>query len=107
MPLHPGVVLLRHLKPFEITQTSLAHACGVRLRTINRLVHGKTGITPAMAWKLGAILGTSPEYWMTLQMTYSLARSRPSTRPPIHWLLRANRQLPTEHSLNESTPAAG
>jgi addiction module HigA family antidote len=39
---------------------------------INTIVNGKARITTAMAAKLGATLGTSPEYWLNAQMLTDL-----------------------------------
>jgi addiction module HigA family antidote len=58
-------------------QTTLANATGVRLTRLNEIAKGKRGITPEAAWMLAGALGTSPEFWLNLQMTYDLVRSRP------------------------------
>lgn len=55
------------LVPLGITQRQLAEHVGVEVKTINRIVNDKTSVTPIMALKLGAALGTSPEFWMNLQ----------------------------------------
>lgn len=31
---------------------------------VNEIVNGKRGITPDIALRLGALLGTSPEFWL-------------------------------------------
>ncbi len=38
------------------------------------------GVPPDTAWRFGQALGTTPEFWMSLQATYDLARSRPTQR---------------------------
>lgn len=47
-------------------------------RRINERVRGKRGITPETAWLLSQALHTTPEFWINLQATYDLARSRPT-----------------------------
>ena len=76
---HPGNVLLEDfLTPMELSQTDLAKHLGIPIQRINELVRGKRGITPDTAWLLSKALGTSPEFWMNLQVNYDLT----STAPP-------------------------
>ena len=80
-PTHPGVILSQEfLAPLGISQVAFAAHLGVPVQRINELVRGKRGITPATAWLLSQALNTTPEFWITLQATYDLSRSRP-TRP--------------------------
>jgi addiction module HigA family antidote len=55
------------LSPLGLTQRQLAEHLGMEVKTINRLVNNKTAMTPIMALKLSAALGTTPEFWMSLQ----------------------------------------
>ena len=76
---HPGEVLLEEfLKPMCLSQTDLARHLGVSIQRINELIRGKRGVTPETAWLLAQALGTSPEFWMNLQVNYDLT----STVPP-------------------------
>jgi addiction module HigA family antidote len=78
-PTHPGEILLEEfLKPTGITQVAFARHVGVPLQRINEIVRGKRGVTPDTAWRFAQAFGTSPEFWMNLQTTYDLARSRPN-----------------------------
>ena len=81
IPTHPGVVLKEEfLDPLELTQVSLAaHLC-ISLQRINEIVRGKRGVTPKTAWLLSQALGTSPEFWLNLQMIHDLALHRPRTK---------------------------
>ena len=77
-PIHPGEILSEEfLKPLGISQTRLAEHIRVSVQRINELVNGKRGITPDTAWKLSQAFDNSAQFWMNLQMTYDLARSRP------------------------------
>jgi addiction module HigA family antidote len=68
------------LAPLGISQVAFAAHLGVPVQRINELVRGKRGITPATAWLLSQALNTTPEFWINLQASYDLSRSRP-TRP--------------------------
>ena len=69
----PGEILLREfLKPMGISQTRLALVIGVPPRRINEIVQGKRRISPDTALRLGRYFGTSPYFWLGLQMDYDL-----------------------------------
>ena len=72
-PLHPGEVLLEEfLKPLSISQNKLALHMRVSPQKINDIVRGKRGITADTALRLSIVLGTTPEFWMSLQSDYDL-----------------------------------
>ena len=78
VPPHPGEVLLNDfLVPLGITQTTLAQKLRIRITRINEIVNGKRRITPETAWLFAGAFGTSPEFWMNLQVTFDLAKTRP------------------------------
>lgn len=75
-PIHSGEVLMEDfVEGFGITQHKLAVAIGVPPRRINDLVHGKRGITADTAMRLSRYFGTTPGFWMNLQMRYELDRA--------------------------------
>ena len=75
-PIHPGEVLMEDfIEGFGITQHKLAIAIGVPPRRINEIVHGKRGITADTAMRLSRYFGTTPGFWMNLQMRYELDRA--------------------------------
>ncbi len=78
IPTHPGVILSQEfLVPLGISQVSLAAHVGVPVQRINELVRGKRGVTPETAWLLSEAFTTTPDFWMNLQTSHDLARSRP------------------------------
>ena len=75
---HPGeILLLEFLEPMGVSQSKFARHLGVPIQRINELVKGKRGITPETAWLLSASLGTTPEFWMNLQVNYELTSLDP------------------------------
>ncbi len=78
LPTHPGEILQKEfLDPLALTQVAFAEHIGVPVQRVNELVRGKRGVTPETAWLLAQALDTTPEFWLNLQTTYDLARSRP------------------------------
>ena len=88
IPTHPGEVLLHEfLEPLGITQSAFAAHLRTSIQRINEIVRGKRSVTPDTAWALAAALGTSPEFWIQLQIHHDLARARP--RRPVRRLRAA------------------
>ena len=75
---HPGEILLEEfLGPLGVTQTELAKHLGIPIQRVNELIRGKRGVTPDTAWLLSKALGTTPEFWMNLQVNYDLSSMSP------------------------------
>ena len=76
-PTHPGEVLLEEfLLPMELTQRNLADGIHVPYQRVNELINGKRGVTPRTALRLGKYFGTSPDFWLNLQLRWDLHRAR-------------------------------
>jgi addiction module HigA family antidote len=83
VPTHPGEVLREEfLEPMGVPQTLLAGKLGIPVQRINEIVNEKRGITPDTAWLLAGAFGTTPEFWMNLQVNYDLAREKPERKIP-------------------------
>jgi len=71
--IHPGEVLYEEfLKPLGISQNSLARALHVSPRRINEIVLKQRSITPDTALRLARYFGTTPQFWLGLQLDYDL-----------------------------------
>ena len=73
--IHPGEFLREELAERGVSQTQHAGHIGMSPGVINLICNGHRGIAPDMAEKLAAALGTSPELWMNLQVSYDLNRA--------------------------------
>jgi addiction module HigA family antidote len=76
-PTHPGEMLKEEfLIPMGITQRELAHGINVPYQRINELINGKRGVTPSTALRLAKYFGTTPGFWMNLQLRWDLYRAQ-------------------------------
>ena len=74
IPTHPGEVLLEDfLDPLGVTQKALAEHIEVPLQRVNEIVKGRRGVSPETAWLFADALGTTPEFWMNLQVLHDLS----------------------------------
>ena len=60
------------LTPLGLTQREFAEHLGLEVKAINRLINNKTSISPKLALKISSDLGTTPEFWMNLQIANDL-----------------------------------
>ena len=76
-PPHPGEFLREiYIAPSAISVRKVAESLGVSPSTLNRLLNGKSDISPEMALRLSKALGRSPESWLAMQDQYDLWRAR-------------------------------
>jgi addiction module HigA family antidote len=80
-PPHPGQLLREYLGTTAVS-TAAAHLRVTRV-TLSRVLNGKAGISAAMALRLAAALGTSPELWMNMQSQYDLWRAKQVRQPAV------------------------
>jgi len=79
VPTHPGEIRLEEfLVPLGVTQVELAAHIGVPIQRVNEIVRGRRGVSPETAWLLSQALGTTPEFWMNLQVQHDMARTKPT-----------------------------
>lgn len=72
-PIHPGEILLEEfLQPLDMGQRELARRLGVEPRRVNERIHGRRSVTADTALRLARLFGTTPTFWLNLQMRYEL-----------------------------------
>ena len=76
-PPHPGEFIESvYMEPYGVSCRNLALHLGVAASTLNRVVKGKSAVSPEMALRLSKVLGRSPESWLAMQDNYELWRVR-------------------------------
>ncbi len=60
------------LRPMELTQAEFARHLGWTYAKLNEIIHEKRGVTPDTAIDLSLALGTTPMFWLNLQLHYDL-----------------------------------
>lgn len=72
-PIHPGEILREDfMKPLGISMNRLGLDLRVPVTRIAEIVHGRRGITPDTALRLGRYFNTSVRFWMNAQTSYDL-----------------------------------
>ena len=63
----------------NMTVKEAAARLHVTRATLSRILNRHAGITAGMSLRLSAALGTSPEFWLKMQVRYDLWRARKKT----------------------------
>jgi len=72
---HPGQIVWHDcLEPLGLTVTHAARVLGVARPTLSRLINGRASVSPEMAVRLAKAFGSTPEFWLRLQLNYDLAQ---------------------------------
>ncbi len=80
-PAHPGEVLRDYLGEMSVAEA--AARLGVTRAHLSRILNGRAGVSAQMSLRLTAALGTSPEFWLKMQMQYDLWQAQKAKRPRI------------------------
>jgi antitoxin HigA-1 len=76
-PIHPGAILQEEfLEPLKLSAYALARAISVPRNRITEIIRGERAITADTALRLARFFGTSPDFWLGLQMDYDLETAR-------------------------------
>jgi len=71
----PGQIIKDELDERGWTQKDLAEIMGRPYQAINEIIRSTKQITPQTARELAQAFGTSPEFWLNLEMKYQLHKS--------------------------------
>lgn len=73
-PAHPGRIVQGSIQELGLSVTDAAQVLGVTRPTISKLVNGRSSVSPEMAIRLSKAFGSTPEFWLRLQLNYDLAQ---------------------------------
>lgn len=83
-PVHPGQFLRdEFLEPLGLSVYALARALNVPRPRLNEVVRGRRAVSTDTALRLARYFGTSPEFWVNLQVRYDLDIAEGALRPAI------------------------
>lgn len=76
MPPHPGRLIKSEIDELGRSVTEVAAALGVSRQQLHAVIAGRSAISPEMAVRLEAGLGSTADTWLRLQAAFDLARFR-------------------------------
>ena len=90
----------------EISVSEAAERLGVTRAHLSRILNGHAGITAPMSLRLSAALGTSPDFWLKMQMQHDLWHAQQTGRRVPFREPRAKRLLQREPEASIITSAS-
>lgn len=72
VPVHPGAVLRREMEERKISINQFARDTRMPLSAASKLVNEQRTVTAETALRLARYFGTSPDFWLNLQMQHDL-----------------------------------
>jgi antitoxin HigA-1 len=80
-PAHPGEVLRDYMG--DMTVGDAASRLGVTRSHLSRILNGRAGVTAPMSLRLSAALGTSPDFWLKMQVQRDLWLAKRAKQPKV------------------------
>lgn len=87
-PAHPGEVLREYL-PEEMSVTEAAERLGVSRQALSAILNGRAGISAEMDLRLAQALGTTPGFWLRMQVQRDLWEAKEKGVPQVQPLIAA------------------
>lgn len=75
-PPHPGLGLRDDIEALGLTIAEAAMALRVTRQQLYNVISGNSAISPEMAIRLEAVIGSTADQWLRLQSAYDLAQLR-------------------------------
>ena len=88
--LHPGRILREeYMEPLDLGPSALSRKLGVPRSRIEDLVRERRAVTADTALRLARVFGTTPQFWLNMQISFDLAQARSPAIDAIEPLERA------------------
>jgi len=73
---HPGEVLHEEfMEPLGLSANRLGTMLGVPHNRISDIIRGRRGVTADTALRLARCFGTTPEFWLNLQIAHDVSKA--------------------------------
>jgi len=92
--IHPGEHIAEELQALGMSAAELARRLSVPTNRITAIINGQRGITGDTALRLAHFFGTTPEFWLNLQILYDLRIAEQKAGKSIKTLPKLKRREP-------------
>jgi addiction module HigA family antidote len=83
-PIHPGEILQEDfLTPMNISAYKLAKETFIDQTRISEIIRGKRSITVDTALRFSKFFGTSPEFWINIQIQFDMEKKKEELAPEL------------------------
>jgi addiction module HigA family antidote len=106
--IHPGEHLADELKELKMSAAELARQIDVPVNRVTGIINAQRSVTADTALRLGHWFGTSPDFWLNLQMLYELRLAQREIGKRVEKLpRRADRKRKDTHQCRSSLRRTG
>jgi addiction module HigA family antidote len=93
-PTHPGAILREDVLPeLNMSVSGFARSLGVSRQTLHAVLAERSGISPELALRLGALLGNGAQLWVDMQTKFDLWQAEAK----LHDVLQQMQRITVEH----------
>jgi len=71
-PIHPGEHIKQGIEDIGLSRAEAARVIGCSRAFMGDLIRGKRALSVEMCFKISGLLGSTPEFWSTLQRNYDI-----------------------------------
>ena len=97
--IHPGEILKDELSELALSATAFAKLLSVPTNRVTSILNGTRSITADTALRLACFFGTSPEFWLNLQLAYDLKTTLKKEGERIKNRFTLTKKLPKIHKV--------
>ena len=83
------MLLEEFLEPMGLSQRDVSDAIDVPYQRVNEIVNRRRGVSPSTALRLSRLLGTSPDFWLNLQLRWDLYHAERAEAKALRKIKRA------------------
>ena len=95
-PTHPGAILREDVLPeLNMSVSAFSRSLGVSRQTLHAVLGERSGISPEMALRLGALLGNGAQLWVDMQTKYDLWQAEAK----LHDVLQQMHRITADHAV--------
>ncbi|MEI7842557.1 MAG: HigA family addiction module antitoxin [Gallionellaceae bacterium] len=95
-PTHPGAILREDVLPsVGMSVSAFARSLGVSRQTLHAVLSERSGISPEMALRLGALLGNGAQLWVDMQSKHDLWQAENRLHDILNQIHRITSSNPT------------
>ena len=81
--IHPGEILKGELEELDLSANAFAKSLDVPANRITAILNEQRGVTADTALRLAQFFGSTPDFWMSLQSSYDVKKTRESVGSEI------------------------
>lgn len=89
-PIHPGEILRDELNALNLSASAFAKALDVPTNRITSILNEQRAVAADTALRLSRFFGTTPEFWMSLQASYDVKKTRIAVGKEIDRAVKPN-----------------